>query len=101
MATQASLNIARSIASVIPHVQSAADTSPWMVAQYVPSLGTGGTSAFIAHVLGGDITCTVDGAAPAGADAIGVAGVIDTTSTSLNTMGEVVDTFNGVQAWRA
>lgn len=101
MATVDSINTARSIASVIPHVQSAADTSPWMVAQHVPALGTGGSSAFIAHVLGGDITCTVDGAAPAGADAIGASGVIDTSSPSLNTMGEVVDVFNGARAWRA
>lgn len=92
---------AHALADTVPHVQSAADTSPWMVAQYVPGLGTGGTSAFIAYVVAGDMTFTVNGAAPAGLDAIGAAGIIDTSSPSYDTMGELVDYINGRSAWRA
>ena len=92
---------ARNLAPLIPHNQSAADTSPWMVAQYIPDLGTGGTAATIAYVQASSMTFTVDAGVPAGKDAIGASGVILTSSSTYNTMGELVDAINGYIAWRA
>jgi hypothetical protein len=92
---------AHALAGTVPHTQSAADTSPWMVCQYVPGLGTGGSSATIALIQASSMTFLVNGAAPAGLDAIGVSGVIDTSSSSYDTMGELVDYINGRSAWRA
>ncbi|GAG50924.1 unnamed protein product, partial [marine sediment metagenome] len=83
------------------HNFTAADTLPWMVVQYVPSLGTGGTSASIAYIVASSMTFLVNDAAPAGADAIGATGVILTSSSTYNTMGELVDYINGRIAWRA
>ncbi len=101
MANLESISTARTIAQIIPTTQSAADTSPLMVVQYVPALGTGGATANITF-SDPDMTFTVIGAAPAGADAIGTAGVISVTEDGVNnTMGLLVDIINATQAWRA
>lgn len=92
---------ARALAVTVPQSQAAADKSPFMVVQYVPALGTGGASASIALVQDSSMTFLVDSAVPAGADIIGVSGVFDTSSSTYDTMGELVDAINGVQAWRA
>ncbi|MFA5715472.1 MAG: hypothetical protein WC998_07020 [Candidatus Paceibacterota bacterium] len=72
-----------------------------MVVQYVPALGTGGSSAKIALVAASSMTFTVDGAAPAGLDAIGTTGVILTSTAAYDTMGELCDYIDGRRAWRA
>lgn len=93
---------ARGLASPVPRNQTAADKSPWIVVQYVPVLGTGGTSATIAVATAAEtMTFLVDGSAPAGKDAIGASGVIDLVSSTYDTMGELVDYINGQPAWRA
>lgn len=92
---------AHNLATTVPRVISAVDTCPLMVVQYVPALGTGGSAATIAYVVASSMTFLVDGSTPAGADAIGVSGIIDTSSSTYNTMGELVDYINGRQAWRA
>lgn len=92
---------ARALATPVTHNFTAVDTSPWMVCQYVPSTGTGGASASIAYIVASSMTFLVDSATPAGADAIGVSGVVLTSSSAYDTMGELVDYINGRQAWRA
>lgn len=92
---------ARALATPVTHNFTAVDTLPWMVVQYVPSVGTGGASASIAYIVASSMTFLVDSAVPAGADAIGVSGVVLTSSSTYDTMGELVDYINGRQAWRA
>lgn len=93
---------ARALATPIIHNFTDVDTLPWMVAQYVPSLGTDATSASIAYsVTGLSMTFLVDSSTPTGLDAIGADGVIDTSSGDYDTMGELVDYINGRIAWRA
>lgn len=89
------------LAPTVAHNQTAVDTSPMMVVQYVPDLGTGGSSASIAHIVASSMTFLVDSAAPAGKDAIGSSGVILTSTAAYDTMGELVDYINGQAAWRA
>jgi hypothetical protein len=89
------------LAPLMGRTITAADTSPWMVVQYIPALGTGGSSAKIAHVAASSMTFTVDGAAPAGLDAIGTTGVILTSTAAYDTMGELCDYIDGRRAWRA
>ena len=98
---QEQIETARSIAPTVPQSQAAADKTPYIVIQYVPDLGTGGSSASIAYVSDSSMTFLVDSAAPAGADAIGASGVILTSSSTYDTLGEIVDYINGRQAWRA
>ena len=92
---------ARALATPVIHNFAAVDTLPWMVVQYVPSLGTSGTSASIAYIVASSMTFLVDSAVPAGADAIGTSGVILTSTAAYDTMGELVDYINGRAAWRA
>jgi len=92
---------ARALATPVIHNFAAVDTLPWMVVQYVPSLGTGGASASIAYIVDSSMTFLVDSSTPAGADVIGVSGIFLTSSSSYNTMGELVDYINGRAAWRA
>lgn len=92
---------ARTLAKPIPHVHTSVDGFPAFVVQYVPELGTGGAAATIAFVQGGSMTFLVDAAAPAGADAIGTAGVINTAAAGYDTVGELIDTINATKAWRA
>jgi len=92
---------ARALATPVIHNITADDTSPWMVVQYVPDRGTGGTSASIAYVQASSLTFLVDSSTPAGADVIGASGVVLTSSEDYDTMGELVDYINGRAAWRA
>lgn len=103
MASLESVNTARSLATPVPQVITAVNTGPWMVVQYVPSLGTGATAATMAIAAGSDtITFTVGATTPAGADVIGnTSGEILTTADATSLMGEVVDKINAAQAWRA
>lgn len=91
---------ARNMAPYLSHTITAKNTSPWLVIQYVPDLGTGGTSASIAHD-NTSLTFLVDSAAPTGLDAIGTDGVITLSGTTWDTLGELVDYINGTSAWRA
>ena len=92
---------ARALANPVPHNFVAVDTLPWMVVQYVPARGTSGTSASIAYIVASSMTFLVNSATPAGADVIGASGVILTSSSTYDTMGELVDYINGRSAWRA
>lgn len=78
---------------------AAADVDPAMIVQYVPQLGTGGTAATCEVTSGTDLQFLVDTAAPAGDDAIGVAGAI--TEATYTTLGAMADAINGTKAWRA
>jgi len=95
------IEMAKEIAPVVVRNITANDTDPWMVVQYVPELGTGGTSASIALIVASSMTFLVDSAAPAGKDAIGTSGVILTSGGTWDTMGELCDAINGAIAWRA
>lgn len=93
---------ARALAPVVPRNLAATNTDPMMVVQYVPVLGTGGTSASISLATkAGEMVFLVDSAAPAGLDAIGDGGALTLTSSSYNLMGELVDYINSRLAWRA
>jgi len=94
---------AEKLAPVIFHNIAAVDKGPWMVVQYVPNLGTGGTAATCAVATAAEtMTFTVDAAAPAGLDAIGNStGQISLVSSTYDTMGELVDYINSKGAWRA
>jgi len=74
------------------------DTHVALIVQYVPSEGTGGTAATAAVTSASNITFTVDGAAPAGDDAIGASGVV--AFATYTTLGAVRDYINGQKAWR-
>ena len=94
------INEARALATPVPQVFTADDQFPGIVIQYVPTLGTGGTSA--SFTLANDsFQFLVDSASPAGNDAIGTTGKIDTSSSTYDTMGEFADAINGTRAWRA
>ena len=97
------INEARSLATLVPHAITAVDTTPWMMMQYVPDLGTGAAAATVAVEAGRTtMTILVDAAVPAGKDAIGNStGLIDLSSSTYDTMGELVDYINGKLAWRA
>jgi hypothetical protein len=91
---------ARELATPITYNFTADDTFPAIVIQYVPALGTGGTSA--SFTLANDsIVFLVNSATPAGADVIGASGKMATDGGTYDTMGEFVDYINGRQAWRA
>lgn len=92
---------ARALATPVIHNFADVDKFPWMVAQYVPSLGTGGSSASIAYIVASSMTFLVNGSTPADADAIGASGVVLTSSSTYNTMGKLVDYISGRAAWRA
>ncbi|MHC4464894.1 MAG: hypothetical protein ACYS30_26215, partial [Planctomycetota bacterium] len=91
---------ARALAKPIAHVFTGVDTFPAFVMQAVPNGGTGFTAATVAFVQGGDMTILVDAAAPAGADAIGTAGVIDTSAAAYDTCGELMDYINSKTPYR-
>lgn len=91
---------ARALATVVPHNITAVDKGPWMVVQYVPVFGTGGAAATV-EVEAATLTFTVDGATPAGTDAIGTDGSFNLTGAAHDTMGELVDKINAILAWRA
>ena len=98
----AQIEEARALASPVNWAATVGiDTAPYFVVQYVPALGTGGAAATIALVTGGDMTFLVDGAAPAGLDAIGTAGVIDTSAATGDTIAELLGLINATSAWRA
>ncbi len=93
---------------IVPHRISAPDTDVAFTLQYVPVNGESGTStaATIAHVQDTTMTFLVDAAEPTGKDAIGTAGVIDTSAAAFDTVGEFVDYVNSLGglvrgAWRA
>lgn len=93
---------ARALATPVTHNFTADDQFPAIVIQYVPTLGTGGTSA--SFTLANDsLQFLVDSASPAGADAIGTTGKVSLTTAAQDckTMGKLVDYINGRQAWRA
>lgn len=91
---------ARALATPVTQNFTADDTFPAIIIQYVPDLGTGGTSA--SFTLANDsIQFLVDSASPAGLDAIGTTGKIATDSSTYDTMGEFVDYICGQLAWRA
>ena len=93
---------ARALAPVVPRNLAAVDTDPMMVVQYVPNLGTGGTSASISLAAkAGEMVFLVDSAAPAGLDAIGDGGALTLTAASYLLMGQLVDYINTRLAWRA
>jgi hypothetical protein len=84
-----------------PYAQSysAVDTFPQAIVQYVPSGGTGGTAATCQVVSATSLTFQVDGANPAGADAIGDASGVVAFAT-YTTMGALKDYIDGLSAWR-
>jgi hypothetical protein len=97
----------RSASPIVPRVLSAPDTDVAFTLQYVPRNGESGTStaATAAFTNGGDLTVTVDGAAPTGKDAFGTAGVYDTSAAAYDTVGEVFDAIRALGgnkhgAWR-
>lgn len=92
---------AKELAQALPQAITANDTCPAFILQYVPAEGTGGAAATIALVQGGDVTFLVDAAAPSGADAIGTAGVVDSSAAAYDTVGEFCNYVNGTRAWRA
>jgi hypothetical protein len=90
---------AKELAPLVNHSQSAADVTPAIVVQYVPSLGTGGAAATGKKTSDG-LGFTVDGTTPAGLDRIGSStGWI--TFATYDSLGEVLDAINGRAAWRA
>ncbi len=92
---------AYALAKPYERIVAADDTDSAFLLQYVPDKGTGGAACTIAFIQGGAMTVLVDGAAPAGLDAIGTAGVIDTSDGDFDTVGEIVDYFNSIAAYRA
>ena len=90
------------LAPAVPRNINAADKTPWMVVQYVPSLGTGGAAATVAVATAAEtITFQVDAADPATLDVIGnTSGEMSLVGTT-DTMGELADVINGTRAWRA
>lgn len=91
---------ARALAPVVTHLLSAADTTPAIVIQYVSALGTGSSSASVQVQDGTGLRFKVDGATPAGNDAIGNSSGWILFATYTN-MGQVLDQINGKIAWRA
>lgn len=92
---------AKELALPIPFSVTANDTCPAALFQYVPDGGDGGTAATLTYVQGGNLTVTVGGAVPAGNDAFGTSGVISCAAAAYDTIGEVVNYFNSLPAWRA
>lgn len=92
---------AKELAIALPQAYGADDQSPAFILIYNPDNGTGGTAATIALVQGGDVTFTVGGTTPAGADAIGTAGVVDSSAGDYDTVGEFCAYVKGVRAWDA
>lgn len=93
---------ARSLASVVPQNITAVDTCPAFVIQYVPNLGSGGTSASITRATGeGAMTFLVDSAALGTADMIGTAGSAGVIPVGgYDTVGDFQDMVNAGSAWR-
>lgn len=92
---------AKELAIALPIAITANDTCPAFIFQYVPDNGTGGAACTAAYTQGGDFTVLVDAAAPTGADAIGTAGVVDSSATAYDTVGEFCNYVNGTRAYRA
>lgn len=94
---------ARALAPVVYHNITAVDKGPWMVVQYVPNLGTGGSAATVQVATASEtMLFKVDAATPLTKDIIGGAsGQISLVGGASDTMGEVVDLINSVGAWRA
>lgn len=94
---------ARALAPIVYHNITAVDKGPWMVVQYVPNLGTGGSAATV-QIAAGSATMLfkVDAATPLTLDIVGgTSGQISLVGSDSDTMGEVVDLINSVSAWRA
>lgn len=92
---------AKEQAPVYERIIAADDTDPAFIVQAVPSRGTGFAACTMALVQDSDLTVLIDAAAPAGVDAIGTAGVIDTSAADYDTVGELVDYFNSLAPYRA
>lgn len=102
MANANSIQEAKDIAGRVPQNITAADTTPWIVIQYVPALGTSGAAAVVT-VAAATIDFFVDAASTSGLDTIGngtTSSALTTTDT-FDTMGELVDHINSRPAWRA
>ena len=89
------------LAKPYPRIVAADDTDVAFLVQHVPTRGTGAAACTVAYVQSGNMTVLVDGSAPAGLDAIGTAGVIDSSAGDYDTVGEIVDYFNSLAAYRA
>lgn len=111
-------NTAVASAPSVPRSMTTFDTMPAMVLQYVPDLGSGGSTAqiLLTQAAGGStLTFLVDSASATGDDAIGGygyangpagadanhAGLFNLGSASCDSLGELVDAINGSKAWRA
>lgn len=85
-------------AFLVPHNVATDYSSPAYVTQYVPELGTGGAASTAVFTSTTDITYTVDGTTPAGADDVGASGVVATATYT--TMGAMQDAVNSSRAFR-
>lgn len=92
---------AKELAIALPQSYGADDQSPAFLEYYVPNEGEGKTAATIALVQGGDVTHETAGTTVAGKDAIGTAGVIDSSAGTADTVGEYCNVVNATQAWKA
>jgi len=98
------LKQAREIAPFVGQANITVDTCPAFMIQYCGLLGASAvstTTCTIAFVQGGDMTVLVDSAAPAGVDAIGTSGVIDTTAVAYDTVGELCAYIDALGPYRA
>lgn len=100
---------ARALAPIVIHTQTAVDTTPAFVIQYVPDLGDSGSSAGVRYTSGETMAFSVDGAAADSGDGIygggdslgsGTPGFIWTGLASLDTVGEMYDIVAKFAAWR-
>lgn len=96
------INEARALAPKVALNLTAADTTPAIVVQYVPNLGSGGAEAKVKVTTNG-MYFEVDSSAATedcGADAVGntTGWLLFATYTNL---GQLVDAINGHAAWRA
>lgn len=92
---------ARALATPVTHNITANDTCPAIVIQYVPEMGSASTNTASFTLANDSFQFLVNGATPSGVDVIGVSGKVDVSSSTYDTMGELVDHINGKQAWRA
>lgn len=90
------LKRAYEMAKTYPRIVTADDTDLAFLIQAMPDSPSLASfaAATIAFVQGGAMTVLVDAAAPTGVNAIGTAGVIDTSAGDFDTVGEIVDYFN-------
>jgi len=84
------------LAKPYPRIVAADDKDVAFVVQAKPDCPTKASfsACTIALVQDGDMTFRVDAAAPTGVNAIGTAGVIDTSAAAYDTVGELVDYLN-------